>query len=340
MTEEIKNAKQPPRVFYMRHMCQGIAGYENENIFVPTDTIKKIMPSFVGKPIFVLHVDEVNPETVQGEMDGIVTDSFYNELDGWAWIKGMVLSDDGFDAIAKGWAVSNAYKPLEWGSSGQYLSVDYTRKILNAEFTHMAIVPNPRYDEAAILTPEEFKKYQDEKRKQLDELHNSKTKGTKMAFKLFTTKKQEITNSTEVDENTVIEVDGKEMKLSEIVNAVVKNAADEEEEKKNKAKKNSEGAELLNDDSEVSVGQEKMTMKDLMNKYNAIQKKNAEDAEDEAKKNAAEEEEKKNKKNAEDEEEKKNAKHFEELKNAAGQTKVVHVIETSHDKVQRGKDRY
>ena len=141
--EDITNAKQFPKCFYAKHMETGLAGYETETILIDTDNLKTMIPTFVGKPVYVRH-QEVDLDTMKDKACGYVTDSFYNELDGWLWVKILITDDDGFLAIANGWSVSNAYVPTEWGAGGTHHNCPYDRKIIGGEFTHLAIVPDPR----------------------------------------------------------------------------------------------------------------------------------------------------------------------------------------------------
>ncbi len=320
-------------------MLPGIAGYESERILIDADAIKQAAPSFIGKPVYVHH-QKVDLNTLEEDADGWVVECFYNELDGWLWAKFIITSDEGQRAVANKWSVSNAYIPQEWSEGGQHLNVDYDRKIRNYEFTHLAIVPNPRYEEAQIFTPEEFKAHQLEKRSQLEELQNSKPNEGHKMLKFFHRKTEELTNGIPADADlSQIDVmhEGKPVSLLEVINAVKKNEEDEAAKKKEEDEKENKKA-MLNDDTEVTVGDEKMPLGDLMNKYNACMKKNADDAE---KKKADEAEEEK--KNAEEKakkeaEEKENAKRFVELQNAHN-SKVVN-IELGVDKVKRGLNRY
>lgn len=358
---EKKNAKQMPEIFYCRHIEQGVAKYSSEMLLIQNECLKKMAKTMLGKPVVVIHQD-INEEFIdklQERSDGYVVENFYNELDGWWWAKMIIVSDDGHDAIAKKWSVSNAYKPLESTVAGEWHSVFYDREIKDAEYTHLAIVPNPRYENALILDCEQYKKYNEQKKRELEELKNSKEnkkEGGRM-LKFFTREKKEVKTSEEI-QNSFVEIDGKEVAVQDLIsNAIKKNAEDEE------AKKKAELAEKekMNMDSEVDVGDKKMKLKDLVESYKAS-KKNSEDEE-----KAKKEEEEKNKKNAEDEEtkkkeeeeekNKKNAKEKElqnakeELENA--QKKVneilnahlqeideVQVIETSSDQLERGKQRY
>ncbi len=356
--EENQNASQKPKVFYARHMEPGVCYYDGKGkdgkdngdmVLIEAEDMKKFMPSMAGCPVYVLH-QKVDFGKIE-KADGLISECFYNELDGWLWCKFIVSSDAGMRAIANGWKVSNAYLPLEWTGKGVYHNLDYSRKIVNAEFTHMAIVPNPRYEKAEIFTPEQFKDYQEKLKAKLAELHNSKTKGI-ITMKIFRTKKEEVkTEGVDKKEISFELENGEEMTLEQaeqfyLENAKAKKNAEDEDKKKDK----DEGEEKINMDSEIQCGDEKMTVKELMNRVNAM-KKNADD--DKAKEKEAEE-----KANAEKEEkdkadkEKQNAldakaaadkkaaglKNFKELQNAGA--KATRIVDTKMDKVARGKVKY
>lgn len=342
-SQEHQNASQFPKHYYARHMQPGICGYGTEKVLVDTDAVKLMLGNdAVGKPVYVLH-QTVDLAKIKEKADGYIIDSFYNELDGWAWFKILIITDEAHAAIAKDWAVSNAYVPTQWGVGGTKNNVPYDREIMNGQFTHLAIVPDPRYEDACIMTPDQFRAYQDSKKQQLEELRNSNSQppGGKTMFKLFKNKREEVQT---IDADTQIELEnGKSVTLQEMINAVKKNDDND--------------AEMMNGDSMVECDGEKMPLKELVNRYNnamkknseADEKKNADDAaaakkkadEDEAsEKKNAEEKEAKEKANAEDEE-KKNA-NFLELQNAhlKGAPTSTVIIETGIDKLARGKANY
>lgn len=331
-----ENARQLPEVFYCRHMETGTARYHNETILINGESIKKMAPSFVGKPVYVNHQD-VDIENLQAEADGYVTDSFYNTLDGWLWAKFIVVSDKGHDAIRKGWSVSNAYSPSTTSTGGTHHNVLYDREITNGVFNHLAIVNNPRYESAKIFTTAEFKAYQAAKEAELKELQNSK--GAKK-MKFFKNKREEV---QELDADTLIELEnGKTVSVSEMINAVTE-----------KEKKNSQDNKMS---KKVKVGDKEITVQELVNSYLSEKKnedmteedepfeneeekaKKAKECADKEAKEAAEAE----KTNALKEAEKaKGKENFDKLKNAKSEfenQKVV--IETQADRLARGKERY
>lgn len=325
---EKQNAKQMPKIYYCRHIEKGVTAYENENIFLEDEALNKMDKTMAGVPVKVFHVDKVDVSTIETDSDGFVIESFYCKSDGWHWAKFIAVTDACHDAIQKGWSVSNAYIPTESGAGGECHSVPYDRKILNGKYTHLAIVPNPRYEGAKIFTPEQFEEY---KRKKTEELQNAK-KG-KIMFKFF----KKVPIEKDIDENSMVQLEnGKEVSLKEMME-VVQNAKKNEDDGKEKDEK-------LNMDTEIEVGEEKMPIKELVNRYLKASKKNEDEESEEEKKKKAEEA----KKNAEEEEKKKKeeeekqnaAKKLEEIKNAHNMANKDVVIETSQDQLARGKARY
>lgn len=270
MKKLFSNAKQEPRIFYAKHIAPGVCGYEDETVFLSEDALRKMDKTFAGKPIYVNH-QKVNLDNLQEQADGYVVESFYLPEDGAHWTKNIVVSDKGHEAIGKGWAVSNAYIPDEFGAGGEWHNVPYDREITDAHYTHLAIVENPRYEEATIMTPEEFKTYKESKREQLKQLENSKNqKGEKrMNWKLF--ERKEVTNSEEIANKMVELSNGSTVSIREMINAV------EEDLKEKKDKCNDTLEEV------VKVNGEDMKVSDLIKAYEKNAKKN-EDEEDKEKK--------------------------------------------------------
>lgn len=235
----LKNEKQLPKKYYARHIKEGLVHYlENGNdvlYLVKNEALQKMNKSFEGCPVYVRHVDEVDMENLRETADGYVIKSFYNEFDGAWWTEMLIVSDEGHEAIKKGWAVSNCYSPTEYGAAGTYHDIDYQKEVMNGVYEHLAIVPNPRYEEAVIMTPEEFKEFNEGKKQEIEKLKNSKEK--------------EMLSQEEM-ETLVATVKNS---LSETIAVAVKNAVDAkaEEDKKNAA--DEDHRELIREIAAVSA---------------------------------------------------------------------------------------
>ena len=158
-------------------------------ILVSSDTARKMDPSFEGKPVYVEHVNSEQPneknKTIEGTFeddkgntktknaDGYVISSFYNEADGMHWCRFIITSQDGMDAIKQDFKLSNCYQPIHMGPGGSYHGIEYSKEFEECEYLHLALVKNPRYTESIILTPSEFKSYNEEKFKELAAVRNS-----------------------------------------------------------------------------------------------------------------------------------------------------------------------
>lgn len=270
-------------------MAPGVAEYrepgkEPSRIFLNEDTVRKMDPSFVGRPVYVEHVDKVDVANIQAEADGYVTESFYNEADGKHWVKFIVVSDSGQDAIRKGWRLSNAYRMLSRSPGGMSKGVSYNAEVTAAEYEHLAIVQNPRYEDSIVLSPTQFKEYNNTKRQELSRVANSLTEGFKTMFEFF--KKSKVENTT-VDTDLTIKLpkSGKEVSIAQLIaNAMDMDKADEPKEKKEpeameakedkkenveekpEAKKEEKpaGPAMADMDHHVMIGNSSMALKDLV----------------------------------------------------------------------------
>lgn len=278
MFDFFHNAKEEPKIFYCKHIAPGVCAYADETILIGEEALKEMDKTFAGKPIYVNH-QPVNLENLQEEADGYVAESFYLPEDGCHWAKMIIVSDKGQEAIRKGWKVSNAYVPDEFGVGGEWHNIPFNREVMKGHYTHLALVDNPRYEEAQVMTPEQFKMYKEEKRAQLKELENTKGEGKTM-FKLF--KKAEVTNSDDLSKVMVELSDGSAVSIGEMVNSV---------EEKLKAEEQKEDACHNEDIMEkvVKVNGEDMKVSDLIKAF----EDKCSNADDEEKKPEAEEAEEK-----------------------------------------------
>lgn len=198
-------ANSKGKIYYGMHCYPGVARYEPTGeepftVLLNEKVIRNMGPSFAAKPIYVQHVDDVpdDLDQLRGEADGWVIESFFNQADGKTWAKFIVVSDEGLEAIRNGWKLSNAYFPECEETPGTWNGVPYQRVVVDGEFEHLAIVQNPRYEESVILTPEQFKAYNEKQTVELKRLANSKEKKENtMGLKIF--KRQKIENAPDLD---------------------------------------------------------------------------------------------------------------------------------------------
>lgn len=294
----IKNATQPPKIFYGLHMAEGVAEYREPGedpfrILIGEKALKNMDPTFTGCPIYVLHVEDVsveeigkaNPDDPEGKTRevGYVVESFFNQADGKHWVKFIIIQDEGHQAIARKWKLSNAYKPgKDFGLAGEWHGVPYQREVRSGRYEHLAIVPNPRYTESVILTPEEFKAYNENKMAELERLANSKQEeeetedmGKEKAKAFSFWKREKVKNEADL-EGVCVQLPTRKIDVT----------VEEAIEIADKAYTN---AYHCNGDERVKVGEGEMSVNELVAAYGDM--KNAEGEDDESMENEEDEEE-------------------------------------------------
>lgn len=189
------------------HMCEGVAEYkypdrEPQRILVLENAIKEMDQTYQGCPVFVIHRDKVDVDDfLNQEPDGIVVRSFYNKADGKHWAEFMTFTDEAENRIQQGWQLSNAYKPESPGPGGEWHGVSYDQEVRGGEYEHLAIVPNPRYKESVILTPDQFKAYNSDKEQELLRIANSDD--SEQGDDLMFFKRETLKNSKELEQTEV-----------------------------------------------------------------------------------------------------------------------------------------
>lgn len=143
------------RHFVSRFMEAGLASYKSQGgkmILVRKEALDKFANSMVGCPVIIQHAD-VTDENVKDLAVGYVSRVWFNEADGWYYCEGVVQGEDVETLInEKNWSVSCGYIVTEKDEKGGiYHDIEYDEEVLNGDFEHLAIVPNPRYREANIV---------------------------------------------------------------------------------------------------------------------------------------------------------------------------------------------
>lgn len=170
-----------------------------ETVLVKQEALARMAQSFVGKPVIdVMHKD-VSPNTVaKGDADGIVTRVWFDEKLSWWMCEFLVWNPETqrhCESIA--YSVSCAYNPSDVLGGGQYHSLDYQEEVKDGVYTHLAVVTNPRYEGARIFV---------------------NSKGGRMDWKFW--KKGDRKNAAPLDpKTTMVNVDGKDVPLQDLYEA-------------------------------------------------------------------------------------------------------------------------
>ena len=140
------------RHFVSRFIEPGLVSYDKAGVLkVSKETLDKFVQSLVGCPVIIRH-QKVSNDNVEDLRCGVVSGVNYNTADGWFWCEGIIWDAEAIQKIEQGWSVSCTYIMTEsTGEDGEWHNMSYDDELLNGVFEHLAIVPNPRYEEATIL---------------------------------------------------------------------------------------------------------------------------------------------------------------------------------------------
>ncbi len=370
-TPEFRNSvTEWPKVYSCNFIEPGLISYEDQGMgkcYVSKETLDKMAPSFVGKPVVDKrnHIDGMKPDDFNRVADGVIAKVYYKPEDGQYWADFILWDDEVKNQIEQeGYSVSCAYSVKKKGQGGIRNNIEFDQEVLEGEYTHLAIVPNPRYNGARIIL--------------------NSLQGGSMKFKA-TIKRlgEKFKNAISADDSS-IDVDGEKIPMKDIVSEyeaeekeTAEKAKKETADKEEAAKATPAKEEELGEDSTLTIGDKEVTIKDAVNCYKnrksrknmtdeEMAKKKADDDAEAKKKEAADAEEKKNaddaeqkkkddeKKAADDkavedkkEEEKKNSletkekeKKFLELKNTATNRTEKAMPPCVEDKRAKGKELY
>jgi hypothetical protein len=140
----------------------GLVEYEYMNdgdgarVLVTKNAIDKMLKdpekSIVGKPVINLAHREVSPDDYKnGKADGVVTRAWWDPEQAWYCCEALVWDEDTRRNLLNE-AVSCEYTALPpWGPAGQLNQVHYDKEVTDGRFKHLAVVSGPRYEGATLM---------------------------------------------------------------------------------------------------------------------------------------------------------------------------------------------
>jgi hypothetical protein len=314
-------------------MRPGLCGYNEgshkETVFLANDTLAAMAKTCYGIPVIIRHQD-VNTSNVNDVVVGRVAD-MHQEGENWT-AHFVVDTQEAVDLLSRGWGVSTTYEILKSGPGGTLNNVPYDREIQDAKYLSLAIVENPRYEMAKnpifYNSKNDLPTVGDESN--ISNINQSE--GKSMLGKLWRFVKNEVSGD-EVGQCLVM-VNGVKKSMSDLTTELHQLENSKET--------------LLNDTDEVEYAGQKITVGELVKRYeNAKSKKNAEEVKEvKEEKEEEKEEEKKNEEKEEKEEEKKNEKeNFDALKTIKENSVAIPAIDDSmfqtiREKTDAGRKAY
>lgn len=313
LIDRLKNSGDEwPTTFRANFIEPGLVYYQDLDmtLLVRRPALDQMRASFRGRPVVNEAHRDVTGKAFKAtdpleQADGIVVEAWNDASDGWDHAAFIVWDELTKRNCMNGYSVSCAYRVTNIDATpGIHHNIPYDGELISGEYTHLAIVRNPRYEGAKILANSEG--------------------GIMKIFKWFQKdKKVEIKSA----DGLLVDVKGTQVPLTALIEAHNSIEAKKAAVTPPAAKPAAEPV-LVNADETVEVDGSPLKVSDLVNEYEAEEKEKKEKAEKDAKdaedrKNAEEAEAKEKEKKDLEDKERKNAlteeerKKFEELKNAA-----------------------
>jgi hypothetical protein len=321
------------KVIKMPCMRSGICAYPNEKILVTKEALERLAPTMQGVPVVIEHPEEkITDQTIaQLWVVGRVADMHYDQEQEIWYAHFVVDNAEAVELLQSGYGVSTAWIADKYAAGGTFNNVPYDKELIEGRYEHLAIVKFPRYEMA--FNPV-FQNSKDGQNNDKEVIINNviQKRSVSMLGKIW----KKVTQREEVMVNSgeeyVVEIDGKETPLAEVVESIKTNEVDFKEKK-------------INGDEEIDVDDEKMTVNQLVEAYKNLKKSSMKKNEEPEKEE--EEEKKESKKNEDDEkeekeEDKKTNSRFDELENLHEngiQQDEMQFLSLA-ERVQMGKDRY
>ena len=156
--------RAPNKEYVMEGFLEpGLVSYEAEGDGISRldkEAIDKMLASFVGCPLVIEHTDEPKEAVLNGKTNeagrplkvGEVTKAWWNAETGKYDCSFTTEDEEALKKInEEGWSGSCAYNVREpLGEGGELHAMRYDNTILDGEFEHLALVPNPRYEDCTI----------------------------------------------------------------------------------------------------------------------------------------------------------------------------------------------
>ena len=124
------------------------------------EAIDKMLPSFIGCPVTIDHVNESKDDVLNGKAvdehgqskkKGEVTKAWWNAETGRYDCSFTVEDSEADDLVKNGeYSGSCAYNVTSTGPGGELHAMSYDEEITDGAFEHLALVTNPRYEDCKI----------------------------------------------------------------------------------------------------------------------------------------------------------------------------------------------
>ncbi|MDE2019622.1 MAG: DUF2213 domain-containing protein [Patescibacteria group bacterium] len=241
---QISNSSEWPKPVKMRFIEPGPVNYkELGTVLVPMECLDKMASSLVGKPIIDENHKPANPQNFKDVASGVVCRVWKGE-DGWYWCEAIIWDEDCLEHCRGGeWSISCAYKPTQIDQkSGVHNGIPYSATFEDGQYTHIAVVRDPKYSDAMIVCNSRGEKmikfFSGKEQEGRDDVRYVVVDGTRIPLKevvnSYVKDQEEIANA--VADDSTIEIDGKQVPVKNMIESYRKRKEVKNEEKKGLSK--------------------------------------------------------------------------------------------------------
>lgn len=241
-------------------MRKGLCAYPDEVILLGQDVLAKMATTAHGIPVVIEHPEvPITEESVkQIPIVGRVSAMDYVAASDEWYVDFVVDTKEAIDLLKSDYGVSTAWYGELYGPGGTLNNVPYDKELMGATYEHLAIVSKPRYEMATnpiFLNSKTEPCNMNMKPANIDTKQSTTPTGSKpMKFSLWRNKRDEI--KVNEGDDVMVNMDGKDMKLCDMVDEYKKSKSPKEEPKK--------ASKTLSEDDMVEIDGESMSVKDLI----------------------------------------------------------------------------
>lgn len=121
-------------------------GDKNLMIYISKETIDRYSHRLKGKPVTIGHIEGITEENAQKVSVGDVA---VCPEPGECIV--TIKNEEADRLIESGDRFSCCWVPVKWGPGGTWHNIPYDRELVEMDFTHLAIVPDPRYENVEVF---------------------------------------------------------------------------------------------------------------------------------------------------------------------------------------------
>ena len=121
-------------------------GDKNLMIYISKEAIERYSHRLKGKPVTIGHIEGITEENAQKVSVGDVA---VCTEPGECIV--TIKNEEADRLIEGGERFSCCWVPVKWGEGGTWHNIPYDKELVEMDFTHLAIVPDPRYENVEVF---------------------------------------------------------------------------------------------------------------------------------------------------------------------------------------------